>query len=69
MRVSYLSHINSEKVIPLLLLMLAAYDLRGEIRLLIDHLTLTSLIYSIKSHPLSFSIIFLFPSLWKSYKV
>ena len=68
MRITSLSNSKSQKFIPFILLIIAVHDLRGEIRILLDHVTITSIIYSVKSHPLSFLIIMLFPSLCKAYK-
>jgi hypothetical protein len=54
--------------VPLLLLILALLDLRTEILLLFDHLTLTSLLVAIKSHCLAVLVLLLQPSLWRRYR-
>mgnify|MGYP001444004500 CR=1 FL=1 len=60
---------NSKKIklVPIILLLLAVFDLRIEIRLLIDHLTFTSILYSIKEHTLAIAILVFSPSLFKVY--
>lgn len=52
---------------PLLLLLLALSDLRTELLLLLDHLTLTSLLTAIGSHPLAVVVLLAQPSLWRRY--
>lgn len=58
---------RSMPVVPLLLALLAAWDVREELRLLLDHPTLTALSYLIRSHPLAMVVLVLQPSLWKRY--
>jgi len=53
--------------LPLVLLILALLDLRTELRLLFDHLTLTSLLTAISSHPLAVLVLVAQPSLWRRY--
>ncbi len=55
------------KIIPLVLFLFALIDLKTEIRLLIDHFTITSLVYSIKNHPLAILVLILTPELMKKY--
>ncbi len=55
-------------LIPLLLLVLALADLKSEIRLLLDHFTLTTLLVAIQNHLLAVTILLLLPSLWKRYR-
>ena len=55
-------------LVPILLLLLALLDLRVEIRLIIDHFTLTALSAAIRSHLLAVSVILLQPSLWRRYR-
>ena len=49
--------------IPLLLGLLALYDLRVELQLLADHLTLAGLRAAVTSHPLAVAVLLLLPSL------
>ncbi len=58
---------SSRLYIPTILLLLSLLDLRTEIKILLDHLTLTSLIYTVKHHILAVSIIISSPSLFKVY--
>jgi hypothetical protein len=51
--------------IPLLLAVLALWDLREELQLLFDHPTITALIFLLRSHPLAVAVLALQPSLWK----
>ena len=52
---------------PLLLGVLALSDLRVELQLLWDHVTLTSLIFAVRHHLLAVVVILLLPSMWKRY--
>ncbi len=54
--------------VPLLLLVLALLDLRTEIRLLVDHFTLSSLVAAITNHLLATTTLLLLPSLWRLYQ-
>lgn len=54
--------------IPFLLLVLALADLRGEIRLLFDHFTFTTLLEAIQNHLLAVTVLALLPSLWRLYQ-
>ncbi len=60
---------NSKKIklVPIILLLLAVFDIRNEIRLLIDHLTFTSILYCIREHSLAIAILVFSPSLFKVY--
>lgn len=49
----------SQRWIPLLLGVLALLDLRVELQLLFDHITLTSLIFAIRHHLLAVVVILL----------
>ncbi len=49
--------------VPLLLALLALLDLRVELRLLLDHLTLTALLNAIAAHPLAVAVLVLTPEL------
>jgi len=55
-------------LVPLLLLLLALFDLRIELQLLIDHLTFTTLMMAIRSHLLAVVVLLLQPSLWRHYR-
>ena len=52
---------------PLLLVMLALADLRTEILLLLDHFTLTSLLFAMRHHVLAVAVLLGSPSLWHRY--
>lgn len=54
--------------LPLLLLILAIGDLRVDLRLLLDHFTITSLTQAIVSHPLAVTVLVAQPSLWRRYR-
>jgi hypothetical protein len=54
--------------IPLLLLLLALLDLQTEIRLLLDHFTVATLLGAIQNHLLATTTLLLLPSLWRHYK-
>jgi hypothetical protein len=54
--------------VPLLLLILALLDLRTEILLLVDHLTLTSVLAAVRNHTLAVLVLLLQPSLWRRYR-
>ena len=53
---------------PLLLALLALFDLREELRLLADHLTLTAVLALVREHPLAVLVLLLLPSLWRRYR-
>jgi len=57
-----------QPVIPLLLALLAVFELRDELRLLADHFTLSSLRFGLGSHPLAVLLLILLPSLWRRYR-
>ena len=54
--------------VPLLLAFLALWDLREELVLLADHITLTALFNLVRSHPLAVVVLLLQPSLWRHYR-
>lgn len=54
-------------LVPLALLLLALTDLQGEFRLLIDHFTVSAVVFAIGSHPLAVLVLLLQPSLWRHY--
>lgn len=55
-------------MLPVVLLVLALIDLRVELMLLWDHLTLTSLIAAVQSHLLAVAVLVSQPSLWSHYR-
>ena len=54
--------------VPIILLILAIYDLRIDIRLLLDFFTFSSLYFTISEHPLAISILLIVPFFFKSIK-
>ena len=60
---------RSLRWIPLLLLLLALNDLRTELRLLADHITVTSLVFTLRHHTLAVVVLVLQPSLWSRYRL
>ena len=57
----------SQRWVPMLLGVLALLDLRVELQLLFDHITLTSLIFAIRHHLLAVVVLLLLPSMWRHY--
>ena len=55
-------------LVPLLLALLALLDLRLELRLLADHVTISALVFLVRSHPLAVAVLLLQPSLWHHYR-
>jgi hypothetical protein len=55
-------------MLPVVLLVLALIDLRVELILLWDHLTLTSLTAAVRSHLLAVAVLLAQPSLWHHYR-
>ena len=55
-------------LVPLLLALLALIDLRVELQLLFDHLTLTSLAEAVRSHLLAVMVLLFTPSLLRHYR-
>ncbi|ABX08649.1 Hypothetical protein P9211_07181 [Prochlorococcus marinus str. MIT 9211] len=53
--------------IPYILILLSLWDLRVELRLLVDHFTITSFLFAIRSHPLAVIVLLFSPSLIKRY--
>lgn len=58
---------RGDRWFPALLLLLALFDLRVELSLLGDHITLTTLGYAIRHHLLAVSVLVAMPSLWRRY--
>jgi hypothetical protein len=61
-------HRSARPLVPLLLGLLALLDLRQELLLLADHITLTALMNALRSHPLAIAVLLLLPSLWRRYR-
>lgn len=55
-------------LLPLVLLVLALIDLRVELILLWDHLTLAALTAAVRSHLLAVTVLVAQPSLWHHYR-
>jgi hypothetical protein len=55
-------------LVPLLLALLALLDLRVELQLLFDHLTLTSLSEAVRTHLLAVMVLLFTPSLLRRYR-
>ena len=53
---------------PLLLIGLAILDLRTELLLLLDHVTLTTLLFTMRYHLLAVVVLLASPSLWRRYR-
>ena len=51
--------------LQILLIVLSIYDLRNDIRILIDFFTFSTLFYTISEHPLAITILITSPSLLK----
>ena len=56
---------NNNRAIIISLAFVALIQLRTEIRLLIDHFTLTSIVFALKSEPLPFMFLLFTPLLLK----
>jgi len=54
--------------IPIILIILAVYDLRVDIRLLLDFFTFSSLFYTISEHPLALTVLITIPTIFCSLK-
>ena len=50
----------------ILLILLAIYDLRIDLRILIDFFTFSTLFYTISEHPLAITILITSPSLFRT---
>ena len=51
--------------LPIILIILSMYDLRIDLRILIDFFTFSTLFYTISEHPLAITILITSPSLLK----
>ena len=54
--------------LPVILAVLALIDLRVELRLLFDHVTITSVLAALWGHPLAVAVLATQPSLWRHYQ-
>lgn len=54
--------------LPLLLAVLALWDLRDDLLLLLDRPTFTAGFYLLRSHPLAVLVLLIQPSLWRRYR-
>tara|TARA_B100000945_G_scaffold307999_1_gene297066 strand:+ start:1265 stop:1492 length:228 start_codon:yes stop_codon:yes gene_type:complete len=52
--------------LQILLIILSIYDLRIDIKILVDFFTFSTLFYTISEHPLAITILITTPSLFKS---
>ncbi len=55
-------------LLPIVLGLLALFDLRVELILLFDHITWTSLVEGLRNHILAVAVLLALPSLWKHYR-
>jgi hypothetical protein len=55
-------------VIPIVLAVLALWDLRPDLLLLLDRPTITASLYLLRGHPLAVLVLLLVPSLWRRYR-
>ena len=53
---------------PALLIVLALLDLRTELLLLVDHFTVTSVLFTVRYHLLAVVVLLASASLWRRYK-
>ncbi len=61
-------HRPGRPLVPVLLALLALLDLRQELQLLADHITLTAVMVAVRTHPLAIAVLLLLPSLWRRYR-
>ena len=54
--------------IPIILITLSIYDLRIDLRLLLDSFTFSSLFYTISEHPLAITVLITIQTIFKSLK-
>ena len=54
--------------IPIILISLSLYDLRIDLRLLLDSFTFSSLFYTISEHPLAITVLITIQTFFKSLK-
>jgi hypothetical protein len=61
-------HRKGWPVLPVVLAILALWDLRDDLRLLIDRPTFTAVLYLLRGHPLAVLVLLLQPSFWRRYR-
>ena len=54
--------------LPVILVSLSVYDLRIDIRLLLDFFTFSTLFYTVSEHPLAITVLLSVPYLLNSFK-
>jgi hypothetical protein len=59
---------QSLTVVPIVLAVLALWDLRDDLLLLLDRPTFTASFYLLRGHPLAVLVLLLQPSLWRRYR-
>jgi hypothetical protein len=57
-----------QPLVPVLLILLALWDLRGELQLLSDHFTWVTLRAALVQHPLAVAVLLLAPALWSRFR-
>ena len=57
-----------QPLVPVLLLILALWDLRAELQLLADHFTWVTLQQALIQHPLAVAVLLLTPTLWRQVR-
>jgi len=55
--------------LQILLIMLSLYDLRTDLRILIDFFTFSSFFYTIFEHPLAITILIIMPKFFRPIKI
>jgi hypothetical protein len=59
---------SRQPLLPVLLILLALWDLRGELQLLSDHFTWVTLRAALVQHPLAVAVLLLAPALWRRFR-
>ena len=54
--------------IPFLLIILSIYDLRIDLRILLDFFTFSSLLYTITEHPLAITVLLTIPTIFNTFR-
>ncbi len=60
-------HLSLDRWTPILLFFFAIWDLRLEVRLLADHFTLTSFLFTLRHHSLAVLVLISTPSIFFHY--
>jgi len=55
-------------LVPVLLILLALWDLRAELQLISDHFTWVTLRAALVQHPLAVGVLVLSPNLWRRFR-